>query len=175
MGESNVMKPKTGNSNLSRISSTADNTSSSIKIVDPFAFVEVKCEVEVSSVFSPYSTKILRLQSLHSYGCTLIGCYMMTWECEEALMMYVEVSPRHFVVEIGLACKILSTIRFFIVAPTQALISYIRLLSADCDVVLYVHCWSVSSASACSYSEHCPNYEMCFFSKSTHLRDHITL
>jgi hypothetical protein len=55
-------------------------------------------------------------------------------------MIYVEVPSRHFVVEIGLACKILSTVRFFIVAPTQALISYIRVLSSDCGAVLYVRC-----------------------------------
>jgi hypothetical protein len=48
--ESNVMKQDTENSNLSRISSTADDTSSSVKIVDRFEFVEVKCEVAVSTV-----------------------------------------------------------------------------------------------------------------------------
>ena len=89
-------------------------------------------------------------------------------------MIYVEVPSRHFVVEIGLACKILSTVRFFIVAPTQALISYIRVLSSDCGAVLYVRCWTVSSASPCSYSEHCHNYEMCFFSNSTHRTQHVT-
>ena len=35
------MKRDTENSNLSRISSTADVTSGSTKIVDPFEFVEV--------------------------------------------------------------------------------------------------------------------------------------
>jgi len=51
MDESNVMKPYTENSNLYHISSTADATSSTVKIVDPFGFVKVKCKVEVSSVF----------------------------------------------------------------------------------------------------------------------------
>jgi hypothetical protein len=50
MDESNVMKPDTENSYLSHISPTADATSSSVKIVGPFAFVEVKCEVAVSTV-----------------------------------------------------------------------------------------------------------------------------
>ena len=90
-------------------------------------------------------------------------------------MTYVEVPSQHLVVDTGLACLIMSTIRFFIVAPNKALISYIRVPSSNCGVVLCVHCWTVSSASPCSYSEHCPNYEMCFFSKSTHLTDHITL
>ena len=79
-----------------------------------------------------------------------------------------------WVIEIGLTCKILSTVGFFIVAPTQALISYIRVLSADCGAVLYVHCWTVSSSSPFSYNEHCHNYEMCFFSNSTHRTQHIT-
>ena len=57
----------------------------------------------------------------------------------------------------------------------QYLILYIRVLSADCSFVLYVLCWTVSSASTCSYSEHCPNYEMCSLSKSTHFTEHITL
>jgi hypothetical protein len=56
------------------------------------------------------------------------------------MMMYVEVPSRHFVVDSGWTCIIMSTIRFFIVAPTQALISYIRVLLADCGVVLCVHC-----------------------------------
>jgi hypothetical protein len=55
------------------------------------------------------------------------------------------------------------------------LISYIRVLSADCGVVLYVQCWTTSSASTRSYGEHCPNNEMCFFSKHTHLTEHINL
>jgi hypothetical protein len=50
MDESNVMKPDTINSNLSRIS-TANATCSSVKIVDHFAFVEVKCEVAVNTVY----------------------------------------------------------------------------------------------------------------------------
>ena len=50
MDESNVMKPDTEHSNLSRTSSTADATSSNVKIVVPFAFLEVKCEVAVSTV-----------------------------------------------------------------------------------------------------------------------------
>jgi len=45
-------------------------------------------------------------------------------------MMYVEFPLQHFVVETGLACIIISTIRSFIVAPTQASISYIRVLTA---------------------------------------------
>ena len=100
---------------------------------------------------------------------------MMTWECEEAMMIYVEVPSRHFVVEMWLASLIMSTIHFFIVAPTQALISYIKVLSSDRGVVFYVHCWTVSSASTCSYSEHYSNYEMCLFSKSSQLTEHITL
>jgi hypothetical protein len=48
--ESNVMKPDTENSNLSRISSTADATCSSVKNVDTYTFVEMKCEVAVSTV-----------------------------------------------------------------------------------------------------------------------------
>jgi hypothetical protein len=51
MDESNVMKPDREHSNLSRISSTADATSSSVQIVDPFAFLEVKCEVAVTTVY----------------------------------------------------------------------------------------------------------------------------
>jgi hypothetical protein len=65
---------------------------------------------------------------------------MVTKECEGAMMMYVEVPSRHFVEEIGLACIIISTICFFIVAQTQAFISYIRVLSADCSDVLYIYC-----------------------------------
>jgi hypothetical protein len=68
------MKPDTENSNLFHISSTADASSSTVKIVDPFTFVKVKCEVEVNSVFCPYLMKLLRLQTLHSYRCILIGC-----------------------------------------------------------------------------------------------------
>ena len=66
MDESNVIKPDTENSNLSRKSSPSDVTSRSVKILYPFAFVEVKCEVAVITVFSPYLTKLLRLQRLHS-------------------------------------------------------------------------------------------------------------
>ena len=51
MDESNAMKPDTENSNLSRIFSTADASSSSVQNVDPCAFVEVKCEVAVSTVY----------------------------------------------------------------------------------------------------------------------------
>jgi hypothetical protein len=90
-------------------------------------------------------------------------------------MIYVEAPSRHFAIETGLDCIIMSTNCFFIVAPIQALIPYIRVLSADCGFVLYVQCGTVSSASTCCYSEHCPNYEMCFFSKSMHLTEHITL
>jgi hypothetical protein len=88
--------------------------------------------------------------------------------------MYVEFPLQHFVVETDLVGIIMSTVCFFIVAPTQALISRIRMLSSDCGVVLYVHCWTVSSSSTCPYSEHCHNYEMCFFSNSTHRTQHIT-
>jgi hypothetical protein len=93
----------------------------------------------------------------------------MTSEREEALVVYVDVPSRHFVLETGSACIIISTIHFFIVAPTKSLISYIRVLTSDCGVVLYVRYWTVSSASTCPDNEHCPSYEMCFFSKSTHL------
>jgi len=67
MDESNVTKPDTENSNSSPISLTSDATSSIVKIVDPFAFVEVKREVAVITVFTPYLTKLLGLQSLHGY------------------------------------------------------------------------------------------------------------
>ena len=50
MDEINAMKPDTENSNLSRISPTCDATSSSVQNVDPCAFVEVKCEVAVSTL-----------------------------------------------------------------------------------------------------------------------------
>ena len=89
--------------------------------------------------------------------------------------MYVEVPSQNFVVASGLTCLIMSTVCFFIVAPNKALTSYIWMLSADWSVVLYVHCWTVSSDSTCSYSEHCPTYDMCFFSKSMHLTEHVTL
>jgi hypothetical protein len=67
MDESNVMKPDTENSNLSRKSPPSDATSSSVKTVDSFAFVEVKCEVAVITVFTAYLTKLLRRQSLNGY------------------------------------------------------------------------------------------------------------
>ena len=51
MDGSNVMKPDTEISNLSRISSTYDATSSSVKDVETFSFVGVKCKVEVSTVY----------------------------------------------------------------------------------------------------------------------------
>jgi len=51
MDESNVMKPDTENSNSSPVSSPSDVTSRSVKILDPFAFVEVKCEVAVITVY----------------------------------------------------------------------------------------------------------------------------
>ena len=90
-------------------------------------------------------------------------------------MMYVEVPSQHHVVDTGLACLIMSTICFFIVATNKTIISCIWMLESNYGVVLYTQCWTVSSASPCSYSEHCPNYEMWFFSKSTHLTEHITL
>ena len=70
---------------------------------------------------------------------------------------------------------IISTIHFFIVTRTPALISSIRVQSSDCGVALYVQCSTVSSASSCPYSKHCLTCEICFFSKSTHLSEHITL
>jgi hypothetical protein len=51
MDESNVMKLDTENSNSSCISSTADVTSSNVKIVERFAFVGLKCEVRISTVY----------------------------------------------------------------------------------------------------------------------------
>ena len=51
MDETNVMKPDTENSNSSLMSMTSDAASSNVKTVDPFAFVEVKCEVAVSTVY----------------------------------------------------------------------------------------------------------------------------
>jgi hypothetical protein len=48
MDEDSVLKADAENSNSSRMSSTSEATSSSIKNVDPFTFVEVKCEIEVS-------------------------------------------------------------------------------------------------------------------------------
>jgi len=45
------MKPDREHSNLSHTSSTADATSSNVQNVDPCAFVEVKCEVAVSTVY----------------------------------------------------------------------------------------------------------------------------
>lgn len=51
MDESSVIKLDLKKSNSSCISSTADVTSSNVKIVDAFAFVRVKCEVEVSTVY----------------------------------------------------------------------------------------------------------------------------
>ena len=51
MDESNVMNPDREHSHLSRTSSTADATSSNVQNVVPFAFLEVKCEVVVSTVY----------------------------------------------------------------------------------------------------------------------------
>jgi hypothetical protein len=48
MDEDSVLKADAENSNSSRMSSTSEATSSCIKNVDPFTFVEVKCEIEVS-------------------------------------------------------------------------------------------------------------------------------
>ena len=45
------MKPDREHSDLSRISSTGDATSSNVQNLDPCAFVEVKCEVVVSTVY----------------------------------------------------------------------------------------------------------------------------
>ena len=55
MDESNVLKSDTENSNSSRISSTGDATSSSAKIINPHAFEEVKCEIEISTVVSLFN------------------------------------------------------------------------------------------------------------------------
>ena len=59
MNESNITKPVTDNSNSSRIPPTSDGTSSSVQNLDPFAFVEVKCEVAVSTVYFFSLTKLL--------------------------------------------------------------------------------------------------------------------
>jgi hypothetical protein len=63
MDENNVMKPYTENSNSSHMSSTSDATSSSVKNVDPFTFVEMQCEVEVLFIYSLYLTKLLCMQN----------------------------------------------------------------------------------------------------------------
>jgi hypothetical protein len=64
MNESNITKPVTDNSNSSRISPTSDGTYSCVQNLDHFAFVEVKCEVAVSTVYFFSLTKLLRPQSL---------------------------------------------------------------------------------------------------------------
>lgn len=48
MEEDNVSTQDVENSDSSRTSSTSEATSSIVKNVDPFTFVEVKCEIEVS-------------------------------------------------------------------------------------------------------------------------------
>jgi hypothetical protein len=48
MDEDNVLKDDSESSNSSLTSSTSEATSSNVKNVDPFTFVEVKCEIEVS-------------------------------------------------------------------------------------------------------------------------------
>jgi hypothetical protein len=48
MDEDSVLKEDAEKSNSSRTSSTSEAISSSVKNIDPFTFVEVKCEIEVS-------------------------------------------------------------------------------------------------------------------------------
>jgi hypothetical protein len=50
MDEDNALKADTENSNSSLTSSTSEATSSNEKNVLPFTFVDVKCEIEVSTV-----------------------------------------------------------------------------------------------------------------------------
>ena len=178
MDESNVMKPDTENSNLSRKSSTADVTSSSVKTVDPLhlhtdhsSFI-CRSEIWSWSNYFTYLKKLPRLQSLQMYICWLLNDDLRVWWRRDDVCCGHTAS---FCCRNWITCKIASTIRFFIVAPTQALISYIRVLSSVRGVVLYVRCSTLSSAAICSYSEHCPNYEMCSFSNSMHLTEHITL
>jgi hypothetical protein len=66
--------------------------------------------------------------------------------------------------------------KWFLYSWTNSSINFIyQSPSSDSGVVFYVHCWTVSSASTCSYSQHCHNYEICFFSKCMHFTEHITL
>jgi hypothetical protein len=50
MDEDNALKADIENSNSSLTSSTSEATSSNVKNVLPFTFVDVKCEIEVSTV-----------------------------------------------------------------------------------------------------------------------------
>jgi Asp-tRNA(Asn)/Glu-tRNA(Gln) amidotransferase B subunit len=74
MDEDNV-KADAEYSNSSHTSSKSEGTSESVKNVDPFTFVEVKCEMEVSIV-------IKLLVSMHFYQRLLLVSTYFTILCE---------------------------------------------------------------------------------------------